>query len=92
MAILGGATLPPIKGKIADLTHNLQLSLLVPLPAYAYVAFYGLKGHLIGRVTQTQGEYQDPAGTSFPITTAHGPDYAICSQENLFRRLSRLMV
>ncbi len=49
MAILGGAVLPPLQGKIADLTHNLQLSFIVPLIAYAYVAFYGAKGHKIGR-------------------------------------------
>jgi MFS transporter, FHS family, L-fucose permease len=49
MAILGGAVLPPLQGRIADLTHNLQLSFIVPLVAYAYVAFYGAKGHKIGR-------------------------------------------
>lgn len=49
MAILGGAVLPPIQGRIADVTHNLQFSFIVPLVAYAYVAFYGLKGHCIGR-------------------------------------------
>lgn len=49
MAILGGAILPPLQGWIADLTHNLQISFLVPLVAYAYVAFYGWKGHKIGR-------------------------------------------
>jgi FHS family L-fucose permease-like MFS transporter len=52
MAILGGAILPPIQGKIADVTHNLQISFIVPLIAYAYVAFYGLKGHSIGRDKQ----------------------------------------
>jgi len=49
MAILGGAVLPPIQGKIADLTRNLQISFMVPLLAYAYVAFYGWKGHKVGR-------------------------------------------
>ncbi len=49
MAILGGAVLPPLQGKIADLTHNLQISFIVPLIAYAYVAFYGARGHRIGR-------------------------------------------
>ncbi|MGC3959933.1 MAG: sugar MFS transporter [Verrucomicrobiota bacterium] len=49
MAILGGAILPPLQGWIADVTHNLQISFLVPLVAYAYVAFYGFKGHKIGR-------------------------------------------
>jgi FHS family L-fucose permease-like MFS transporter len=34
---------------MADLTKNLQLSFIVPLIAYAYVAFYGAKGHRIGR-------------------------------------------
>ncbi|MCO5051182.1 MAG: sugar MFS transporter [Verrucomicrobiae bacterium] len=49
MAILGGAILPPLQGWVADATHNLQVSFFVPLVAYAYVAFYGLKGHKIGR-------------------------------------------
>ena len=41
--------LPPLQGFIADLTKNLQISFIVPLLAYAYVAFYGFKGHAIGR-------------------------------------------
>ncbi len=49
MAILGGALLPPLQGEIADLTGNLQISFVVPLIAYAYVAFYGAKGHRVGR-------------------------------------------
>lgn len=49
MAILGGAILPPVQGFIADATKNLQLSFIVPLIAYAYVAFYGAIGHRIGR-------------------------------------------
>ncbi|HTL58796.1 MAG TPA: sugar MFS transporter [Candidatus Limnocylindrales bacterium] len=49
MAILGGAILPPIQGRIADLTRNLQISFVVPLLAYAYVAFYGWKGHKLRR-------------------------------------------
>ncbi len=48
MAILGGAILPPIQGFIAD--HlELQVSFIVPLIAYSYVAFYGWKGHRVGR-------------------------------------------
>src|SRR6185503_10607830 len=49
MAILGGALLPPLQGLVADQTKNLPLSFIVPLIAYAYVAFYGAKGHKIGR-------------------------------------------
>lgn len=48
MAIFGGALLPPLQGHIADL-FGLQISYIVPLIAYAYVGFYGLKGHRIGR-------------------------------------------
>jgi FHS family L-fucose permease-like MFS transporter len=51
MAILGGALLPPAQGYMADRT-SLQLSYLVPLVAYAYVAFYGWKGHRFGRGAQ----------------------------------------
>ena len=48
MAILGGAILPPLQGHLADL-GGLQNSYIVPLIAYAYVCFYGLRGHQIGR-------------------------------------------
>jgi FHS family L-fucose permease-like MFS transporter len=48
MAILGGALLPPLQGWIAD-HHGLQTSFIVPLIAYAYVAFYGGFGHKVGR-------------------------------------------
>ena len=72
MAILGGALLPPLQGRIADLIDNahqqaaaggtlpwlvqllgdrsgIQVAFVVPLIAYGYVAFYGWKGHRIGR-------------------------------------------
>jgi len=49
MAILGAALLPPIQGLVADTTHNLPFSFVIPLVAYAYVAFYGWKGHSIGK-------------------------------------------
>lgn len=48
MAILGGAILPPLQGYLAD-HFNLQWSYIVPLCAYAYVAFYGAKGCRVGR-------------------------------------------
>jgi FHS family L-fucose permease-like MFS transporter len=53
MAILGGALLPPLQGLVADMTHNLQLSFIVPLIAYSYVAFYGAIGHSVGRRNPT---------------------------------------
>ncbi|HVU27080.1 MAG TPA: sugar MFS transporter [Verrucomicrobiae bacterium] len=48
MAVVGGAVLPAILGRIADV-WNLQAAFIVPLIAYAYVAFYGIVGHKIGR-------------------------------------------
>jgi FHS family L-fucose permease-like MFS transporter len=54
MAILGGALLPPLQGFVAD--HlGLGLSFIIPLIAYAYVAFYGAKGHNIGRASEAAG-------------------------------------
>jgi FHS family L-fucose permease-like MFS transporter len=55
MAVVGGALLPPLQGKIADILikggneKGLQFSFIVPMVAYAYVAFYGLLGHKVGR-------------------------------------------
>jgi FHS family L-fucose permease-like MFS transporter len=74
MAILGGAVLPPIQGKVADLigmhaaravapaasipdlqqmaaSHGwgIQTSFVVPIFAFAYVAFYGCYGYRAGR-------------------------------------------
>jgi FHS family L-fucose permease-like MFS transporter len=55
MAVVGGALLPPLQGKIADILikggnpKGLQFSFVVPMIAYAYVAFYGLAGHKMGR-------------------------------------------
>jgi FHS family L-fucose permease-like MFS transporter len=48
MAVIGGAILPAVWGKIAD-KCNPQVAFIVPLIAYAYVAFYGIKGYRIGR-------------------------------------------
>jgi MFS transporter, FHS family, L-fucose permease len=53
MAVLGGAILPPLQGHLADITKNLQISFIVPLVAYAYVAWYGWKGHNMGRSSPT---------------------------------------
>jgi FHS family L-fucose permease-like MFS transporter len=52
MAVVGGAVLPPIMGKIAD-HWSRQTAFIVPLIAYAYVAFYGLYGYKAGRSART---------------------------------------
>ncbi len=51
MAVVGGAILPTILGRVADV-WNLQVAFIVPLLAYAYVAFYGIKGHKVGRANE----------------------------------------
>ncbi len=48
MAVVGGAVLPLLMGKLADV-WNRQDAFIIPLIAYAYVAFYGLIGHKVGR-------------------------------------------
>lgn len=46
MSIVGGALIPIIQGKIADLT-NVQISYLTPILCYAYLLFYGLTGYKV---------------------------------------------
>lgn len=45
MAIVGGALLPPAQGVVTDLTGSVQLSFVVPLVCYAYIAYYGIRGY-----------------------------------------------
>ena len=55
MAVVGGAILPAILGRIADV-WNLQVAFIVPLIAYAYVAFYGIQGYKVGRTASRSAE------------------------------------
>jgi MFS transporter, FHS family, L-fucose permease len=50
MAILGGAVLPSLQGRIAD-HSGIQTSFIVPMVAFAYIAFYGIYGYKAGRTT-----------------------------------------
>jgi len=52
MAILGAALLPPLQGLVAD-RMGVQFSFVVPMAAFAYIAFYGLYGYRAGRRTHT---------------------------------------
>jgi FHS family L-fucose permease-like MFS transporter len=45
MAIVGGAVMPWIMGKFADII-NLQYAFVIPLVCYLYIIFYGLKGSM----------------------------------------------
>ena len=44
MAIVGGAFVPILQGLVWDGSGSLQLSFIVPLVCYAYIAFYGFVG------------------------------------------------
>lgn len=44
MAIVGGAIFPPIMGYVADATHSIQTSLLVPMIGILAVLIYGKWG------------------------------------------------
>ena len=42
MMILGGAIIPPIQGKIADL-FNIHFSYIITIFCFIYIAFFALK-------------------------------------------------
>ncbi len=44
MAIVGGAIVPVIQGILAD-TFGIQLAFILPVICYAYIAYYGARGH-----------------------------------------------
>lgn len=46
MFIVGGAVLTPIQGAVADMI-GIQLSFIVPMLSYLYLAWYGWKGHIV---------------------------------------------
>jgi len=45
MGISGGAILPLIFGKMAQVMDNTQLAYVVGIPCYLFILFYALKGH-----------------------------------------------
>jgi FHS family L-fucose permease-like MFS transporter len=49
MAIVGGAIMPVVQGYFAD-RMGLLTSFFVPAICYAYIVFYGLKGHVVRSV------------------------------------------
>ncbi|HEY3760543.1 MAG TPA: sugar MFS transporter [Verrucomicrobiae bacterium] len=50
IAVLGVALLPPLQGLVAD-RMGIQFSFIVPMVAFAYIAFYGVYGYRAGRQT-----------------------------------------
>lgn len=47
MAIVGGATLPPILGLLADRTGSYQTAFILPMLCFIVIALYGWKGYKI---------------------------------------------
>lgn len=50
MAIVGGAILPLLQGVLADSSVGLHQSFILPVLCYAYIAYYGWKGHKVKEV------------------------------------------
>lgn len=44
MSIIGGAVYPPLMGKIYQMTHSMAISMILPLVAYAFIAYYAFVG------------------------------------------------
>jgi len=47
MMILGGAIIPVIQGAVANAFNGFHFSFFIPIICYAYLMYYGWKGHLI---------------------------------------------
>jgi FHS family L-fucose permease-like MFS transporter len=48
MSIVGGAIFPPLMGLIAD-KFNMSVGFFAPIPLFAFILFYGLNGHKVGK-------------------------------------------
>lgn len=53
MAIVGGAIVPVVQGYFAD-TIGLLPSFAVPVFCYAYIVYYGLRGHVVSSVRDAE--------------------------------------
>jgi FHS family L-fucose permease-like MFS transporter len=65
MGIVGGALLPPMQGVIAD-RSGIQYSFIVPMIAFAYVAFYGFYGYRVGGKVSEVGDADVRDRTKLP--------------------------
>jgi FHS family L-fucose permease-like MFS transporter len=51
MSIVGGAIIPVIMGRIADVS-TMALGFIVPLVCFAFIVYYGLMGYRIKHAVQ----------------------------------------
>ncbi|HRP89591.1 MAG TPA: sugar MFS transporter [Edaphocola sp.] len=49
MAIVGGAILPPLYGKLSETVFNPQTAYLMMIPAYLFILYFALKGYKLGK-------------------------------------------
>jgi FHS family L-fucose permease-like MFS transporter len=47
MAIVGGALIPILMGRIADVTGNMAIGFTVPLVCFLFIAWYGFTGYKV---------------------------------------------
>ena len=47
MSIVGGALIPLVMGRIADITHNIQNGYIIPLICFIVVGYFGWKGYKV---------------------------------------------
>ena len=52
MAIVGGALLPPVFARIADVTKNIQYSYIVPLVCFVVIVYFGVRGHKVKTIAK----------------------------------------
>jgi FHS family L-fucose permease-like MFS transporter len=43
-AVVGGAVIPYMIGKLADVTGSIQIAFIIPAICYLFIAWYGLWG------------------------------------------------
>ncbi|RYZ53622.1 MAG: glucose/galactose MFS transporter [Sphingobacteriales bacterium] len=48
MGIAGGAVLPPLYGKVAEMVGDKQLAYFIMIPCYLYILYFALKGYKAG--------------------------------------------
>jgi FHS family L-fucose permease-like MFS transporter len=57
MAIIGGAVYPPLMGKIYQMTQSMAISMVLPLIAYLFIAYYAFFGERhVAESEDTPGE------------------------------------
>jgi FHS family L-fucose permease-like MFS transporter len=47
MSIIGGAFTPIMMGIISDKTGSMQIAYIMPMICFAFILFFGLRGHKI---------------------------------------------